>query len=724
MMKRGTLDLSVIIVHYRSPGLLADCLAAIDRARTRLAAEVLVIDNAPLDDAARDLAERHGARYLRNERNLGYGRAINQGLAEGGGRHYLILNPDVSVRPGSLDALVEFMDQNPAVGIAGPRLYSPDGSLQYSARTFYTLPIILLRRTPLGRLWPRARIVREHLMLDWDHAETRDVDWVLGGAILARRRAVEDVGGMDERFFLYFEDVDWCSRMHRRGWRVTYVPAAEMVHAHQRASAGGFLTPGKRMHLESALRFYEKWSLVLYVWKLQATRIRAAATIVSDLVFLSAAFLAAYFIRYSLGLAIPGWSDARPVFALRVYSRFIPFADAVAVGTFAFLGLYRGEIWRDRLREGIQLAKGMLITSLVVLATTFLFTTRPMSRFTVVLFFPLGLILVALGRETLRRLVAGVRERRIQLRRLAALAPREKIEELKRRFDRHGFFGYEPIYIAHEDVPPQSAQAASADSRALEWRMRLLAEERIAEVIVFESATQAPLVSELLGRLRSSGLPVTYVPLVEGQIGAASRVRDFMGFGGLALAQPGRGEHGAIKRATDIALSLGLLVAAFPLHLVHLALSRRGVRREERIGRAGRPFRLPLYAGESAVLRAVPAQRRYPALVRVLKGEMSFIGLVPLTPAQWEEAGPDYRAAPPDALPGLLDPFPSPASREASPDAFEAGNGEAGGGYARNSLEKVLGWNRGYPLRRNLEEEARLAARALSFRGAPKEPAS
>ena len=710
-------DVTVVLVHFRTPDLLRDCLATIAAAGTRARVELLIVDNDPLDDAAAGLAARHQARYLRNERNVGYGRAVNQGLEEGRGRHFLILNPDIAVRPGAIDALVEFMDRHPAVGVAGPKLFSPDGTLQFSARTFYTLPIILLRRTPLGRLWPNARLVREHLMMDWDHRDVREVDWLLGGALIVRRAAVADVGGMDERFFLYFEDVDWCSRMHRRGWRVVYVPAAEMVHAHQRASARGFLTRGQRLHLESALRFYEKWSLLLYLWKRQATGIRATATLLTDLVLLSAAFLAAYFTRYVLGLAIPGWSEARPVLALRVYSRFIPFADLVAIGTFSFLGLYRGEVWRDRWRELLQLAKGMLITSVVVLATTFLTTTRPLSRFTVVIFFAYGLIFVALGREVLRRLVAGVRERRIQLRRLAVLASRAQIAELKGRFARHGFFGYEPVYLAHEDEPGRPGGTAESPE---ERRLRLLEEERVAEAVVFESAEQTDLVARLLPRLMASGLPVTYVPIAARQVTPAARVRDFMGFGALSLERPAARRRGWAKRLVDLGLACGLLVLGLPAHLLQLIVSGgRGVTRVSRIGRAGRPLALPCYARSTALLRALPALGLYPSLASVLRGEMSFVGLVPLTPEEWAAADAAYRHEPPDAPVGILDPLPGHLHSRAG-----AGIAAEVSGYAGERLEALLAWNRHYLDHGSPAEDLRVLARVLRGRGPREEPSS
>jgi N-acetylglucosaminyl-diphospho-decaprenol L-rhamnosyltransferase len=696
--ERDAIVVSIVIVHYRTPALLERCLSCLGAANLALPHEILVIDNAPLDDAAEAIAQRHGARRLVSEKNLGYGPAANLGMEHARGRAFLILNPDVQVQPGSIETLVAFQDEHAAVGIAGPRLHDPDGGLQYSARTFYTLKVILLRRTFLGRLFPKAGALREHLMLDWDHRDVRDVDWMLGGALLVRRAAYEDVGGMDERFFLYFEDVDWCSRMQRRGWRVTYVPHAVMIHDHQRASARGFLTRGQRMHLESGLRFWEKWSLVLYLWKRKSSEIRRVATIVTDVLLLSIAFLAAYFTRYLLGVWIPSWSVAKPVFALRVYARFIPFAGLVAIGTFSFLGLYRREVWSRGWREGLQLFKGIAITSLVVLATTFLFARRPLSRFTILLFFPYALVLVTLGRAFLRRLVAGVKERRLQLRRLAIFASRAQIIEVRRRFAQHGFFGYEPLYLAHDD---EAQRPGGAAIDPVERRARYLADERIAEVVLFESPPDSALVERLLPRLIRTGLPVIYVPLTHASLHHTRQVHDFMGFGALGLEGRRLPVRGWVKRGADILIALTGLVAGLPLHLVQrLAQRPAGLTRETWVGRRGRAFEHRAYAGTGGPASRLRWLRHYPALLNVLAGEMSFVGILPLTPQEFAAADEDYRRDPPDAPVGILGPA---------------------GGFSKAcapQLEEKLACNRHYVEHWSPAEDVRLAIEARR-RGRP-----
>jgi len=642
---------SLVIVHYRTPDLLARCLSQITEARIEIPYEVIVVDNDPVDHRAAELADQYGIRFIRNERNLGYGRAVNQAMAAAHGRYYMILNPDVEVGAGSIETLASYLDDHPAVGMCGPKLFSTDGTLQYSARTFYTLKIILLRRTPLGRLFPNSKTVSDHLMMDWDHNDTREVDWMLGGALMVRSEAIKDVGGMDDRFFLYFEDVDWCNRMKRRGWRVVYVPSATMVHAHQRASSRGFLSPGKRMHIESALRFYEKWSLIIYIWKRQSTAIRGFVTLLSDFVLLSIAFFLAYYTRYLLGTLIPDWSAVKPVLGLGVYTRFILFADLVAIGTFYFLGLYRGEIWRDRWREFFQLIKGSSITSLMVMASTFLFTTRPMSRFTILLFFVYGLLLVSTGRMTIRHLVKGARDHKLHLRRLAIFASADRIAELKRRFHLHGTFGYEPIYLSHED---EAAGHYPPGIDPVDRRMRMIEDERIAEAVVFESPEHNHLLDSLVPKLMAGTVPVVYIPRSDSIFLEANRLRDFMGFGSISFGRRSNAVASGLKLAVDRVLACLLIVIGSPIHFAQLLISGKGcVDQLPLIGKRGERFGLKLYRENHGPAAGWQLFRLYPALLNILSGELSFVGQTPLTIEQWEAVEKSYRLNPPDARPGL-----------------------------------------------------------------------
>jgi len=226
------MDLATVIVHYRSPGPMLDCLRSLDRATAGLAAETVVVDNDSRDDTPERIAREFPAvQVIRNRENAGYARAVNQGIAATTAPFVLVMNPDCELHPDAARALLGHLRARPDVAIAGPKILNPDGTLEYSARAFPDhLTFLFNRYSLLTRLFPGNRFSRRYLLTDWDHASVRDVDWLSGACMLARREAIARVGGMDERFFMFNEDVDWCRRMQLAGWKVTYVPEAIVVH--------------------------------------------------------------------------------------------------------------------------------------------------------------------------------------------------------------------------------------------------------------------------------------------------------------------------------------------------------------------------------------------------------------------------------------------------------------------------------------------------------------
>jgi N-acetylglucosaminyl-diphospho-decaprenol L-rhamnosyltransferase len=248
----------VAVVSHNSARWLPDCLDSLRGLRLDVALHVTVVDNASADGSA-DLvrADYPEVRLIASEANHGYARAVNRAARTGRGEYLLILNPDVRAHPDSVQVLLSHLEENPNVGLIAPRLLNPDGSLQYSCRRHYTMGTYLLRRMPLRRWFASHPTVRRHLMADWDHATVREVDWVLGAAMMVRRSAL-GTSIMDERYFLYFEDVDLCMRLQDEGWQVIYHPGAEMVHHHVRDSSRGFLNRGRVEHFKSWIKFQRK----------------------------------------------------------------------------------------------------------------------------------------------------------------------------------------------------------------------------------------------------------------------------------------------------------------------------------------------------------------------------------------------------------------------------------------------------------------------------------
>jgi N-acetylglucosaminyl-diphospho-decaprenol L-rhamnosyltransferase len=227
-------EVAAVVVNHNAAGYLSDCVRSLRAAGIQ---RIVVVDNASTDRSRVELsAADPDATWVPAGANLGYGRAVNLGAAALPGRHLLVCNPDLTVRAGALAALAAALSSDPGLGLVGPRLFNPDGTLYPSARTFPDL-VVSIGHGALGLVAPRNRFTRRYRLLDWDHRQARRVDWVSGACFLTRREAWDELGGFDPAYFMYLEDVDLCWRAWRAGWAVGYEPAAEAVHV-QGVSAG------------------------------------------------------------------------------------------------------------------------------------------------------------------------------------------------------------------------------------------------------------------------------------------------------------------------------------------------------------------------------------------------------------------------------------------------------------------------------------------------------
>ena len=224
-------ELSVIIVNHNGGPLLGACLERLAGAIPP-GSEIVLVDNASADGSADDLEARFpGLRVIRNARNVGYGTANNQALQVALGRYILLLNPDVLVSPQAIRTGLDFLAANPDVGILGARVLLPDGRLDPPARrSFKTPATYLYKALGLSRAFPRHRRFGRYYLSYLDEHEMADVDSVVGAFMLMPRRLVGEIGGFDERFFLYCEDEDLCWRARQAGWRVVYHPGVVVEH--------------------------------------------------------------------------------------------------------------------------------------------------------------------------------------------------------------------------------------------------------------------------------------------------------------------------------------------------------------------------------------------------------------------------------------------------------------------------------------------------------------
>lgn len=224
--------LSIVLTNWNTRELLRTCLRSMERHLADPAYEVMVVDNASSDGSADMVRQDYpGVRLFALEQNCGFSRANNIALREARGRYLLVLNSDTEILDQAFERMCHFMDENPQVGALGAQLLNPDRTIQLSCRRFPSYRTVLFHRySIMTRLFPRNRYSSEYLMSQSGHDHTMQVDWVSGACLLTRREVIEQVGTLDEDFFMYAEDVDWCYRMNQAGWKVVYFPEARIVH--------------------------------------------------------------------------------------------------------------------------------------------------------------------------------------------------------------------------------------------------------------------------------------------------------------------------------------------------------------------------------------------------------------------------------------------------------------------------------------------------------------
>ena len=225
------MDVSIIIVNWNTADLLRDCLKSVYECAGAVEYEIIVVDNASADSSAEMIKNKFkNVILIENTGNRGFAAANNQGMAVATGRYVLLLNSDTIVLENSIANTVSFADENPEVAVTGCQVLNPDGTVQRTCFKFPSILNMLLSSTYLYKLFPRNRFFGREQMTWWDRSDVREVDVVTGCFMLVRREAIEQVGMMDERFFMYGEETDWCYRFRKRGWKIMFAPVGRIIH--------------------------------------------------------------------------------------------------------------------------------------------------------------------------------------------------------------------------------------------------------------------------------------------------------------------------------------------------------------------------------------------------------------------------------------------------------------------------------------------------------------
>jgi GT2 family glycosyltransferase len=224
--------IDIVIVNFKSTDYLLKCLKSVYDSSKDISLEVFVQDNDSRDGVDRILTEFPKVHLTKNNANIGFGKAVNKGIKQGTASYVLILNPDTVMKSGFFELVLEYFENNSDIGVIGPEILNPDGSLQGSARAFPSPCIAFFgRNSLLTKCFPNNRISRESILSTRsDGISPMFVDWVSGACMFVRRKAIDEVGLLDEQFFMYWEDADWCKRMWDNEWKIVYFPRASIVH--------------------------------------------------------------------------------------------------------------------------------------------------------------------------------------------------------------------------------------------------------------------------------------------------------------------------------------------------------------------------------------------------------------------------------------------------------------------------------------------------------------
>jgi len=237
-MSVQTTSLSVVTVSWNTRDLLRECLESLKQELDNLPqvkSEVFLIDNDSHDGSAQMVASEHPwVHLIVNKENLGFAKANNQAFKLAKSEFVLLLNPDTKVLPGAIGTLIEFLQSKPEAGIVAPMLLNSDMSVQRSCRKFPTFTNMLYELIGLSKMFKPGTAAgakfREYKMLDWEHDDEREVDQPEGACLLLRQSVIDQVGVLDEGFFMLFEEVDWCYRIKKAGWQIWFTPRAKIIH--------------------------------------------------------------------------------------------------------------------------------------------------------------------------------------------------------------------------------------------------------------------------------------------------------------------------------------------------------------------------------------------------------------------------------------------------------------------------------------------------------------
>lgn len=264
--RSSVIDVSIVIVAYKNAAILKLCLDSLSKnLGDEISSEVIVVENDAHEEIRDLVMEFDGNKtYIPFDKNVGFACALNAGMRRAKGKAVLALNPDIVITKGAVERLYRYVIDHPSAGIVGPMLLNFNGSRQPSCFKFYTPATIIYRRTLLGKTFFGKKSLQDFIIKTQDDHPENITGWLMGSALMIRSDNLERIGLMDERYFMYFEDVDWCRRFYEAGLKVVYFPESKMFHYHGKQSAtkniiSVFSNRITLVHLLSGFKYFVKF---------------------------------------------------------------------------------------------------------------------------------------------------------------------------------------------------------------------------------------------------------------------------------------------------------------------------------------------------------------------------------------------------------------------------------------------------------------------------------
>lgn len=260
-MNNKKIDISIVIISWKMKELLKSCLQSIYKFTTDVNCEIIVIDNDSQDGTSEMIqSEFPEIILIKNKENRGVAPARNQGMAISNGKYVLILDADVELIENSIFKLFEFMESNADCGLVGSKLVSTDRQLQFSCKRFPNLLSFIFRRLEHFDVIKNSKTLRYHTMQDWEHKEIKEVDYLIGACQFIRSDVIKKIGMYDDKIFYGPEDIDFCLRIWKAGWKVMYNPFTQIVHHEQRITKKNFFSSISLKHFIGILYIYRKYN--------------------------------------------------------------------------------------------------------------------------------------------------------------------------------------------------------------------------------------------------------------------------------------------------------------------------------------------------------------------------------------------------------------------------------------------------------------------------------